>query len=78
MDTNSRGRRKDDAMIYGYELKIFKVTYTESSYEEIEAAESMVIAEDIQAAIIKWNWRFVTKPKARMIGIKLYWEYPII
>jgi hypothetical protein len=71
VDTNSRRRRENATMM------IFIIWYTQAQYLTCDA-HSLVVAEDFNDAIEKWEKKFVDQPNIRMTGIKIHWEFPVI
>jgi hypothetical protein len=62
----------------GTTMMIFKVTYSDSEYLQANNYESLVVARDFIEAMQKWHSKFYDKPKARMISVELFWEFPIM
>lgn len=58
-------------------LKVFFVFYSTSGYNDTDG-QSVVIAEDFQSAIDKWERAQWGGQKVRMTKVELYWEFPII
>lgn len=60
------------------QLMIFEISY--SSLQYLEATDSsLVIAVNFEQALHKWNQVFVrNRTDIRMVGIKIFWEFPII